>query len=329
MIYTFIHITLEIRKKGVLAMGQFINYIRGEKQRLAYLQIIISSLIFGSYGLFVKILPYSPEVTVFFRFLFGTLILLVFAAVSGKVKDLKQASWKKMIVIGIINAFSWLSLTKSIVYTNVATSYILYYTAPCFVVLLAPFYLKEPLEKKSLVALVLCFTGVLSVMGFHEVNLLGNSWKGNMLGLSSGMLFGLYLLGLKSLPGHCLGLVSSIYVCATITMVTFPMAVTSLHEVSLWGILVLMFLGLAIQGIATTLYMVGYRSIKAQHASILSYLEALFATLLATFFLHEHISMNIVVGGLLILIGGIVLTRVSKKDKGTEEIGTSRSLSGE
>lgn len=282
---------------------------------LSYLQIILACFIWGSYGLFVQILPYSPEVIVFFRFLFGSLTLVIFASFTGKLSQLKpSSSWKSMVLIGFVNTFSWLALTKSITYTSVANGFILYYTAPCFVVMLAPFFLNETLEKKSLIALVLCFAGIISVMGYGEITQGGYSWQGNLLGLISGILYATFIIGLKRLPSHCLGLVSNVYMCTVIALVSFPLAFSSLHQVSLSGILILIAAGISIQGIGTTLYMTGLRNVKAQHASILSYLEALFAAIFASLFLGEHLAMNMALGGILILVGGIVvMSKTTKK----------------
>lgn len=115
---------------------------------LPYLQIVIACFIWGTYGLFVQLVPYPPEVIVFFRFLFGAITLITVLSFKKQVHTLKPtAGWKTMIIISAINSISWITLTRAITYTSVAQGFILYYTAPCFVVLLAPFLLKERIEK--------------------------------------------------------------------------------------------------------------------------------------------------------------------------------------
>lgn len=80
----------------------------------------------------------------------------------------------------------------------------------------------------------------------------------------------------------------------------------------------LVLLGITIQGIATSLYMYGLRKVKAQHASILSFLEFLFASLFAALFLNEKFTLSLVIGSILIIIGGIIV--VSKKMRVREDI---------
>lgn len=284
---------------------------------LAYLQIILACIIWGSYGLFVQILPYPPELIVFFRFLFGAISLIIIVTLTGNLDKLKpSAGWKTMVIISAINSLSWLSLSRAITYTSVANGFILYYTAPCFVVMLAPFFLKEKIEKKSILALAICFIGIVFIMGNSNVSESSNKWLGNILGLISGITYAIYVLGLKSLPQKFLGLISNVYLCVVISLISFPLAFSSLHLITLSGLLILISLGITIQCIATTLYMIGLRKVKAQHASILSYSEALFAMLFATVFLNEKITVHILVGAFLIISGGlIIMKKNAQKEK--------------
>lgn len=283
------------------------NYIS-----LLYLQIVIACLIWGTYGLFVQLVPYPPEVIVFFRFLFGAISLILVLSFTGQIHTLKPtAGWKTMVLISAINSISWITLTRGITYTSVAQGFILYYTAPCFVVLLAPLLLKEKVEKKSIFALFICFLGVIFLANTGETTAEANKVLGNILGIISGFTYALYIIGLKSLPEKFLGLVSNVYLCVVISIITFPMALSVMKSISLKGMLVLILLGITIQGIATTLYMIGLRKVKAQHASILSFLEFLFASLFAALFLNEQFTLSLVLGSALIIIGGIIV--VSKK----------------
>ncbi|SMB92326.1 EamA domain-containing membrane protein RarD [Desulfonispora thiosulfatigenes DSM 11270] len=293
----------------------------GQGKWVPYIQIIIACLIWGSYGLFVQLIPYPPEVIVFFRFLFGAICLIIMASLTGNLHNLKPTSgWKMMVIISAINSISWLTLTRSITYTSVANGFILYYTAPCFVVLLAPFLLKEKVEKKSIIALLFCFIGVVAITGQGETITGNHKMLGNILGLISGITYAIYVIGLKSIPEKFLGIVSNVYLCIVISVITFPMALPAMGSISLKGILILVLLGITIQGIATTLYMVGLRKVKAQHASILSFLEFLFASLFAALFLNEQFTFSLILGSILIIIGGIIV--VIKKSESKDGFGT-------
>lgn len=284
----------------------------GQSMLTAYFQIILACFIWGSYGIFIRFINYPPELIVFFRFSLAALSLIVFAGLTGRLARFKTPKWKWLALVGAINTISWLTLTKSVVYTSVANSFILYYTAPCFVVLLSPLFLKEKIEKRSLVALVVSFAGIISIMGVNGFNQGTNIWQGNLLGLASGISYALYIMGLKYLPANVLGLVSNTYVCSTIALLTFPLAYPHLHLISLSGFLILLLMAFFIQVIATTLYMLALRKVKAQHASIICYSEALFAMLFAAVFLSEGFTCSLIVGTVLIITGGTII--MSKKE---------------
>ncbi|ATW27362.1 DMT family transporter [Candidatus Formimonas warabiya] len=288
-------------------------------QYLPYGQIVFACLIWGSYGLFVQKLHQPPQVIVFFRFLFGFIILLAGICVTKQGRALKiPGQWKPLVLAGAINAASWLLVTKSIQLTGVANGFILYYTAPCFVVLLAPVLVKEKITKRSMTALILCFLGILNVVGFGKWDPAGLNWQGNLMGLGSGLFYALYIILLKRLPGHLLGLVSNTYVCAVISVLTFPLAAPALRAISPRELLILALAGIAIQGVATSSYMFGLRKVSAQHASILCYLEVLFASIFAALFLKEGFTIYLLVGGLLIIGGGLLIV-FSARNQNKEE----------
>jgi drug/metabolite transporter (DMT)-like permease len=271
-------------------------------------QIILACLIWGSYGLIVQGVDQPAQIIVFFRFLFGFLTLLILLSRTKEWRKLFFPEQRKVLITaGIVNTISWLLLTKAIQLTSVANGFILYYTAPYFIVLLAPIVLKEKIKRKSFFALGFCFLGIISVVGFGQWHLTTIQLWGNIMGMGSGIAYACYIILLKKLAPHLLGLVSNTYVCGVIAFLTFPMALPYFQNVSLYDVRILAFAGIMIQGVAATLYMIALRKVTAQQASILSYLEVLFASLLAAVFLKEGFTLDLIVGGLLVVLGGIIV----------------------
>ena len=70
-----------IYNKMILKEGHFgvynVNTLKFRKY-LPYAQISFACLIWGSYGLFVQGVEQPPQVIVFFRFLFGFLLVIIF-----------------------------------------------------------------------------------------------------------------------------------------------------------------------------------------------------------------------------------------------------------
>ena len=279
------------------------------KTHLGYLQIASAALIWGTYGLFVRALDYSPEYILFFRFLFGLIGLLIVTAVKNGLSTLKPSLsyWKWMLVPAFLTGFSWLCYTYALNYTSVASAAFLIYTAPVFTVIFAPLILKEKLEARTVVALIISLLGTASIIGYGSLLGAGSHLAGDMIALLGGISYGLLALFIKKAPASILGMPSNIIVSGYIALALLPFIITSSTQFSWKGILILLTLGLFQQTFGATLFHLGLRTVKAQHASILTYVEPLAATMMAALFLHEAITPGSLLGGVLIISGGMII----------------------
>lgn len=279
------------------------------KTKLGYLQISLAALIWGSYGLFVRALDYPPENILFFRFLFGFLGLLFYTLIKDGTAWVKPSMiyWKWMLFPALLTGFSWMAYTYSINYTSVSNAAFLIYTAPVFTVIFAPIILKERIEIRTLVALVFSLMGTTAIMGFNSLFSSGTSLLGDVIALFGGIAYGFLSLFLKKIPAVMLGLPSNIILSGCIALALFPIALFSMSQLTWTGLLLLMLLGLVHQTFAASMFHIGLKSIKVQHAGILTYIEPLAATAMAALFLYEDISFGSILGGALIITGGLIV----------------------
>lgn len=285
------------------------KYLYAWKTHLGYVQIIFAALIYGTFGLFVRALDHSPEYILFYRFFFGLIGLLVFISVKDGLASVKSVltHWRWMIVPALLTGLSWLAYTHSLSYTSVANAAFLIYTAPVFTVIFAPLILKENLEYRTVGALIISLLGTASIMGYSSLFSTGTSLVGDLYALFGGITYGFLALFLKKAPPGVLGLPSNIIMSGFIAMGFLPFALKSISEFSWNGILILLALGIFQQTCGSTLFHLGLRKVKAQHAGILTYVEPLAATILAALFLYEGITMGSILGGALIITGGLIV----------------------
>ncbi len=279
------------------------------RTNLGYLQIISAALIWGTYGLFVRALDYTPEYILFFRFLFGLIGLLIVTSVKNGFTTLKPSlrHWKWLLFPAFLTGLSWLCYTYAIDYTSVASAVFLIYTAPVFTVIFAPLILKEKLEARTIAALIISLLGTASIIGYSSLFETGSNLVGNLIALLGGISYGLMALFIKKAPASILGMPSNVIVSSFIALALLPFVLVSSNQFSWKGILILMALGLFQQTFGATLFHLGLRSVKAQHASILTYVEPLAATMMAALFLHEAITPGSLLGGILIIGGGLII----------------------
>lgn len=281
---------------------------RSWQNRTGYVQIMAAALMWGSYGLFIRALPYPSELIVFFRFLFGLIGLLLVALARRDYACFKPVpAWKRLALAGVLSSFSWLAYTYSLAYTSVANAVFLTYTYPVFVILLAPLMLKERVEKRSIWALAVSLAGIAAIMGRDGLFGSGSVTTGDWSALGGGIMYALFLLVLKGVPPGMLGFVSNVIISTVICLIAFPLALPSLHLLDLSGAFILVLMGILLQCGASTLYHLGLRTTRAQHACILTYVDPFSATILAALFLREPLYLFSLGGGLLIMAGGIIV----------------------
>jgi drug/metabolite transporter (DMT)-like permease len=149
---------------------------------------------------------YVPPISLaFWRWFFVFLILLPFTykIIFKNIKYLKK-EYKKLFFLGIMGcgvcgAFPFMAGTT----TTVANMGIIYTSSPIFIILISSYFYKERLNIFQLLGLVLCFVGVISIIGKGDMSLLvglkftsGDLW---MLGAAVGWaLYAVFLLNWKS-----------------------------------------------------------------------------------------------------------------------------------
>ncbi len=160
-----------------------------------------SNLVVGRGGV-----EYVPPISLaFWRWFFVIIILLPFTyqKIFSDIKALRK-EWKKLFFLGfmgcgICGAFPFMAGVT----TTVANMGIIYTSSPIFIILISSYFYKERLNFTQFLGLVVCFTGVISIIAKGDLSLLislkftsGDLW---MLGAAIGWaLYSVFLLNWKS-----------------------------------------------------------------------------------------------------------------------------------
>jgi drug/metabolite transporter (DMT)-like permease len=273
-----------------------------------YLYVATAAIIWGSNGVIVNLVPFDAFAIAFFRVLFGCLTLLPLILIIRRT-EMRQAikSWKIMLSAGFLLALGWVLLFYSMKLIAIANAVLLNYTAPIFVALLAPLFLKEKLEKSTFIALIISIAGIVTIA--YQQNLeIGNF---NLLGIILGLLAGLGYAGfimvtkkaLYSFSNETVAFYS--YSISAIFLIPFITG-TDLSAGTVSWILLLV-LGIVNTGFAVTVYLKGLGQVKAQKAVVLTYLEPASAMVFGFFFLSQQPTPLMILGGCLILIAGYIV----------------------
>ena len=292
----------QLHKTGVVVLKRFDSKFRG------YFYVAAPAIVWGSNGVIVNWVPYNASAIAFFRVLFASLTLLPVVLVTRKTETMRAArSWRVMLSLGLLLALGWALLFNSMKLIAIANAVLLNYTAPIFVALLAPVFLKEKLEKSTLLALAISVAGIVVIsyqQNFQTSHL-------NLLGVILGLLAGLAYAGFVIASKRALASFSSqvvafySYAVAAIFLLPFVIGIDFSPDLSSW--ILLLVLGVFNTAFAVTLYLKGLGMVKAQKAAVFTYLEPASAVVFGFLFLAQPPTPLMLVGGVLILIAGYIV----------------------
>lgn len=281
------------------------------------LEFLCAMLIFGTIGLFRRIIPFPSSLIAASRGLIGTLFLLLFMKFQHQ--KLSISKIKKhilpLILSGTLMGFNWILLFESYNYTSVAVSTVCYYMAPIFVILVSPLIFDDKLSMRKIGCAVVSFAGILLVSGILNVSFHINEIKGVLFGIAAAVLYATVILINKKLTDidafdrTVLQLGSSAIVLFPYTMMT-----ENLSSLTLNGHIVILLLitGIVHTGIAYALYFHSIKDINTETIALYSYVDPISAILFSALFLQESMSVSEVIGMILIL-GAALFSEIQKK----------------
>ena len=269
--------------------------------------MIIATFFFAFMGMFVKLgSPYFSEIELVFYRSFISLIFIILIIVNKKI-SLKTNFKKLHFYRSFVGFLSLLAFFYAISHLPLSTAISLNYTSPLFVALLITFFLNK---KPSFYVCCLLLIGFFGAFLILKPTLIGNSAFAGFIGLLSGFGAGLaYLfmaqLGKVNEPDtrvvFYFTLLSSI--CAGLLMLLEDTNSEIFHH---WWLL----LGLGVSATIAQLALTkAYRVGNTLKNAGLSYLTILFSSTLGLIVFSETLDVLSLVGILLIIISGIVVSK--------------------
>lgn len=270
------------------------------------IQIIISMIIWGSVGIFVKYINIPSLEIAFLRAAVAAVFLLIIGIFNRR-SNKSVYSRKNLILLlasGAAIGLNWVLLFQAYKYTTISNATLSYYFAPVFIILLSPIVLKEKLTPIRLLSVFSALGGLFLILS-NQANLsLGkyNHPLGMIFGILAAVLYaGVVLLNkyIRDLSGFDMTFIQ----ITTAALVLLPFII-SRGQLLIEGpniFLLILIIGVVHTGIAYLIYFSAIKAVKAQSAAILSYIDPVSAIVLGTLILGEPVNIIQIFGGLLIL----------------------------
>ena len=153
-----------------------------------FVYVLIAVLLWSTGGLFIKLTTLDAYQVTFFR----SLLAFATVAILTRKQGLRINGFgvlTSVIYAALLFLFVW--ATK---HTTAANAIFLQYTAPIYILILAPFVIGEKFHWQDLVTVIFCIGGMsLFFVGELEIS----DYQGNIAALFSGVFLGLYIMLLK------------------------------------------------------------------------------------------------------------------------------------
>jgi drug/metabolite transporter (DMT)-like permease len=256
--------------------------------------VLIAVLLWSTGGLFIKLTTLDAYQVTFFRSLFAAITVLLLTRKHGLKIDLFG------IIVSIIYAlllFLFVWATKK---TTAANAIFLQYTAPIYILILAPFMIGEKFHIRDLITVVVVLAGM-SLFFVGQLRL--EDYQGNIAALGSGVLLGLYIMLLRHPRADKLNpVITVIYGNFLLALLTIPAGVVAIPSMTYVDWFAVSFLGIVQIGISYILFIRGVRGgTRPLDASLIGFIEPLLNPVWVFLFVGERPSQWALLGGAIIV----------------------------
>ena len=275
----------------------------------------LSMVIYGSIGIFRRLIPISSSVLVCLRGLLGAILLAGVSLVRRR-KLISKLSGKLillLIISGALIGINWMLLFESYEYTTVAVATLSYYMAPTIVVLISPIFLNEKITLKKGICALVAIAGMFPVSGVISEGIPDISeLRGIVYGLGAAAIYAAVMIINKKLPqvDPTDKTIVQLF-AAAIVMLPYILITDDLESVtfSASAVILVLIVGFVHTGLAYSLFFAGIDGLPAQTAAILCYIDPITALILSSLILHEHMDIYGIIGAIAV-IGAAFISEV-------------------
>jgi drug/metabolite transporter (DMT)-like permease len=279
-----------------------------KKENLGYLQIIIAEFFVSLPLILVRFgKDLGNQNLAFFRVCLAFVFLGVFSLFYRKygIAPIKKEKIK-ILFFGALHGFIILASFMSLNLLTIASATILQATIAVWIAIFSIIILKEKINKKVIIALIVSFIGLVII-----INPLSIFMEKSLFGIAAALFVGVFggLIYVLSKTFRTYDKYSLTF-WQNLIATPFLIPLLTLSSISFNFNNISILIGLGIFGaLSFVILFTGLEKVKGQNASVLTLLYVVFSIILAILFFREIPTFREVIGGILILIGAYLSTR--------------------
>ena len=266
--------------------------------------MVLSMIIFGTIGAFVREISLSSGELALFRALMALVLIGGYLLIrGGKISlNLSKKDLILLLLSGGAMGINWILLFEAYKHTTVSVATLSYYFAPVIVTVVCPLIFKEKLKMSQVICFVISTIGLVMILGVGSLG--GGDTTGVLFGLGAAvfyatvMLLNKFIKGVSDLHRTFLQILASAVVLLPYVMLSGGVSLGGLNGS---GIICLITVGVIHTGVAYCLYFSAIKDLPGQKAALLSYIDPLVAVIISVILLGENMTVWQAVGGIMIL----------------------------
>ena len=271
-----------------------------QHSREGLLAVHAAVLIFGFTALFSKLLTLPALEITYYRSVVAFIVIAIYAAYKKQAFLLDSPRDYLMAgLLGVLLATHWVSYFYAMQISSVAIGVIALYTFPVITVFLEPLFHGEKPHSADIVSSIAVLFGIYLIVPDFSLD------NSTALGVAAGV-FSAFMLALRNIlqRRNFSGYSASqalLYQSAVVVLALFAFIDTETINIDdrQWGLLIL--LGVVFTALPHTLFAYGLLHMKAKTAGLIACVQVVYAAVFAALFLGEWLSLNIVIGGLIVV----------------------------
>lgn len=274
-------------------------------QAAAFVALVMGAAAMGMSPIFVRMADVGPFASAFWRAALALPVLYVWMRIEDRGLRDPPGINRAGVLAGVFFAGDLIFWHLSVLNTTIANATFLATTAPIWVVLIAWLWMKERIGAGTWIGLALCLGGGVLLMG-HSVQVNPARVTGDVYGLVTGVFFGFYFQAVRA--GRATHGAARLTFQATAVTAACLLAVALALETRLfpdsargWGAVAALAFVTHVGG--QGLLAVALGSLPAVFSSLVIFVEAIIAALLAWAFVGEALTLAQALGGAAIMAG--------------------------
>ncbi len=291
------------------------GFIKGSPA--AFLKPLLATIFWGLSFIATKtaLIELTPLMIIILRLLLGIIFLVILAVSTKRDFSIKLKQHAFILLLAAIAVFHlWIQVT-GLQYTSAANTGWIIGTAPVFMAIMGVVFFKEKITLKQLIGIILSFAGLfllISKGNLSSINFISN--KGDFLVLASAFTWGVYSMVNKKITLTYPPLMTILYLFIMMAVLILPVTMNSdtfvrLEHLSSIGWISVIFLGIFCSGIAYVLWAQSLKDMDSSKVGAFLYFEPFVTVFSAWIFLHETITLLMLISGIIIIAGVIIVNR--------------------